>query len=226
MSQINILATLQSWSEIPPGTVYRGDGKFDILDTTPYVAVKVKRKEVDVAGTATFTAPGETVKTRLELRKLAQAEYKAQKQKAAKLKRDEVVAARYLDLTTRIATVEAAKTKDEQDIVSITALVATAVANLAASEANLATRATALAAAQASLAAAVGQVQIDARTAVLATRQQQYDTALAARDADQAKLTTRQGNLTANQATLASRTATLANLQATFAIFKQKRGIA
>ena len=222
----NILATMQTWSEIPSGTVYRGNDKFDILAPTEYTALKDKRKDVNAAGTAIFTAPGETVKTRLELRKLAQAEYKAQKQKAAKPKRDEVIAARYLDLTTRIAAVQAAKTKDEQDIVSITALVATAVADLAASEANLATRATALAAAQASLAAAVGQVQIDARTAVLATRQQQYDTALAARDADQAKLTTRQGNLAANQATLASRTATLANLQATFAIFKQKRGIA
>lgn len=222
----NILATMQTWSEIPSGTVYRGNDKFDILAPTEYTALKDKRKDVNAAGTAIFTAPGETVKTRLELRKLAQAEYKPQKQKAAKLKRDEVIAARYLDLTTRIAAVQAAKTKDEQDIVSITALVATAVADLAASEANLATRATALAAAQASLAAAVGQVQIDARTAVLATRQQQYDTALAARDADQAKLTRRQGNLAANQATLASRTATLANLQATFETFKLKRGIA
>ena len=216
---------MQAWSEIPSGTVYRGNDKFDILAPTEYTALKDKRKDVNAAGTAIFTAPGETVKTRLELRKLAQAEYKAQKQKAAKPKRDEVIAARYLDLTTRIAAVQAAKTKDEQDIVSITALVATAVADLAASEANLATRATALAAAQASL-AAVGQVQIDARTAVLATRQQQYDTALAARDADQAKLTRRQGNLAANQATLASRTATLANLQATFETFKLKRGIA
>ena len=222
----NILATMQAWSEIPSGTVYRGNDKFDILAPTEYTALKDKRKDVNAAGTAIFTAPGETVKTRLELRKLAQAEYKAQKQKAAKPKRDEVIAARYLDLTTRIAAVQAAKTKDEQDIVSITALVATAVADLAASEANLATRATALAAAKASLAAAVGQVQIDARTAVLATRQQQYDTALAARDADQAKLTRRQGNLAANQATLASRTATLANLQATFETFKLKRGIA
>ena len=222
----NILATMQAWSEIPSGTVYRGNDKFDILAPTEYTALKDKRKDVNAAGTAIFTAPGETVKTRLELRKSAQAEHKAQKQKAAKQKQDAVIAARYLDLTTRIAAAEAAKTKDEQDIVSITALVATAVADLAASEANLATRATALAAAQASLAAAVGQVQIDARTAVLATRQQQYDTALAARDADQAKLTRRQGNLAANQATLASRTATLANLQATFETFKLKRGIA
>lgn len=223
----NILATMQTWSEIPSGTVYRGNDKFDILAPTEYTALKDKRKDVNAAGTAIFTAPGETVKTRLELRKLAQAEYKAQKQKAAKPKRDEVIAARYLDLTTRIAAVQAAKTKDEQDIVSITALVATAVADLAASEANLATRATALAAAQASLAAAVGQVQIYDRTAIVATRQQQqYDTALAARDADQAKLTRRQGNLAANQATLASRTATLANLQATFQTFKLKRGIA
>jgi hypothetical protein len=77
----NILATLQSWSEIPPGTVYRGGDKFDILDPTTYTAVNVKRKDVNDAGTATFTAPGETVKTRLELRKLALAEYKAQKLK-------------------------------------------------------------------------------------------------------------------------------------------------
>lgn len=226
MSRVNVLVTLQNWSEIPLGTVYRGDGKFDILDPTPYVAVKVKRKEVDVVGTPIFTAPGETVKTRLELRKQAQAEYKAQKQKAAKLKRDAVIAARYLHLTTRIAAVQAAKAQDEVDIASITAQIQTITADLAASEANLATRAAALATAQANLAAAVGQVQIDARTAVVATRQQQYDTALAARDADQAKLTTRQGNLAANQATLASRTATLSNLQAIFTIFKQKRGIA
>jgi hypothetical protein len=77
----NILATLQSYSNIPPGTVYRGGDKFDILDPTPYVAVNVKRKDVNDAGTATFTAAGETIKTRLELRKLALAEYKAQKLK-------------------------------------------------------------------------------------------------------------------------------------------------
>jgi hypothetical protein len=75
----NILATLHPYSNIPPGSVYRGDGKFDILEPTPFTVVNVKRKDVNDAGTATFTAPGETIKTRLELRKLAQAEHRAQK---------------------------------------------------------------------------------------------------------------------------------------------------
>jgi len=222
----NILATLQSWSEIPPGTVYRGNDKFDILDPTPYVAVNVKRKDVNDAGTATFTAAGETVKTRLELRKLALAEYKAQKLKAIKLKRDEVIAARYLDLTTRIAAAESSKATTEANIVTLTAQIQTITADLVASEANLVVRAQALADAQANLAAAVGQAQIDARTAVVATRQTQYNTALAARDTDQTKLTTRQGNLATNEATLATRTAQRATLQATFDTFKLKRGIA
>jgi len=222
----NILATLQSWSTIPHGSVYRGNDKFDILDPTPYVAVKVKRKDVDASGAATFTAPGETVKTRLELRKLAMAEYKAQKLKAIKLKRDEVIAARYLDLTTRIAAAESSKKTTEDNIVTLTAQIQTITADLVASEANLVVRAQNLADAQASLAAAVGQAQIDARTAVVATRQTQYNTALAARDADQSKLITRQGNLATNQATLVTRTAQLATLQATFATFKLKRGIA
>jgi hypothetical protein len=222
----NILATLQNWSEIPPGTVYRGDGKFDILTPTAYTAVKEKRKDVNDAGTATFTAAGETIKTRLELRKLAQAEHKAQKLKAIALRREEVIAARYLDLTTRIAALEASKATTEENIVTLTSQIQTITADLVASEANLVVRAQALADAQANLAAAVGQVQIDARTAVVVARQTQYNTALAARDADQSKLTIRQENLTTNQTTLVIRTEQLATLQATFATFKLKRGIA
>ena len=222
----NILATLHQWSAIPPGAVYRGDGKFDILDLTPFTLVNVKRKDVNNAGTATFTASGETIKTRLELRKLAQAEHKAQKLKAIALRREEVIAARYLDLTTRIAALDVSIADTQQNIATLNAQITTITADLAASEANLVVRAQALADAQANLAAAVGQVQIDARTAVVATRQTQYNTALAARDADQTKLTTRQGNLATNEATLVTRTERLATLQATFAAFKLKRGIA
>lgn len=222
----NILATLHQWSAIPPGSVYRGDGKFDILEPSPFTLVNVKRKDVNNAGAATFTAPGETIKTRLELRKLAQAEHKAQKLKAIALRREEVIAARYLDLTTRIAAAESSKATTEANIVTLTAQIQTITADLVASEANLVVRAQALADAQANLAAAVGQVQIDARTAVVATRQTQYNTALAARDTDQTKLTTRQGNLATNQATLVIRAERLATLQATFAAFKLKMGIA
>ncbi len=222
---INLLSTLQNFCHVPPGTIYRGGGKFDFLaDSLPEV-VKEKRKEVNDAGTATFTAAGETAKTRLELRKLAQAEARAQKTKAIKLKRDEVIAARYLDLTTRIAAAQTAKATTEANIVSLTALIQTTTTDLADSEANLVVRAQALADAQASLAAATTPAQIATRTATLATRQTQYDTALAKRDSDQAKLTTRQGNLADNQATLVTRTATLANLLAVFAAFKLKRGI-
>jgi chromosome segregation ATPase len=222
----NILATLHQWSAIPPGAVYRGDGKFDILDLTPFTLVNVKRKDVNNAGTATFTAPGETIKTRLELRKLAQAEHKAQKLKAIALRREEVIAARYLDLTTRIAALNVSIADTQQNIATLNAQIQTITADLAASNALLATRATALATAQASLAAATTAEQIATRTATLATRQTQYDTALAARDADQTKLTTRQGNLATNEATLVTRTERLATLQATFAAFKLKRGIA
>ena len=114
----------------------------------------------------------------------------------------------------------------QQNIATLNAQIQTITADLVASEANLVVRAQALADAQANLAAAVGQVQIDARTAVVATRHTQYNTALAARDADQTKLTTRQGNLATNEATLVTRTERLATLQATFAAFKLKRGIA
>lgn len=222
----NILATLHPYSSIPSGSVYRGDGKFDILEPEPFTLVNVKRKEVDDAGTATFTAPGETIKTRLELRKLAQAEHKAQKLKAIALRREEVIAARYLDLTTRIAALNVSIADTQQNIATLNAQIQTITADLAASNALLATRATALATAQASLAAATTAEQIATRTATLATRQTQYDTALAARDTDQTKLTTRQGNLATNQAKLVTRTAQLATLQATFDAFKLKRGIA
>jgi len=222
----NILATLHQWSAIPPGSVYRGNGKFDILEPAPFTLVNVKRKDVNDDGTVAFTAAGETVKTRLELRKLAQAEHRAQKLKAIALRREEVIAARYLDLTTRIAALDVSIANTQQNIATLNAQIATITADLAASEANLVVRAQALADAQANLAAAVGQVQIDARTAVVATRQTQYNTALAARDTDQTKLTTRQGNLATNQATLVIRAERLATLQATFAAFKLKRGIA
>ena len=222
----NILATLHPYSNIPPGSVYRGDGKFDMLELAPFTLVNVKRKDVNDSGTATFTAPGETIKTRLELRKLAQAEHKAHKLKAIALRREEVIAARYLDLTTRIAALDVSITNTQQNIATLNAQITTITADLAASEANLVVRAQALADAQVNLAAAVGQVQIDARTAVVATRQTQYNTALAARDADQTKLTTRQGNLATNEATLVTRTERLATLQATFDAFKLKRGIA
>ena len=222
----NILATLHQWSAIPPGSVYRGNGKFDILEPATFTLVNVKRKEVNDSGAATFTAPGETIKTRLELRKLALAEHKAQKLKAIALRREEVIAARYLDLTTRIAALDVSIAGTQQNIATLNSQITTITADLAASEANLVVRAQALADAQASLAAAVGQVQIDARTAVVATRQKQYNTALTARDADQTKLTTRQGNLATNEATLVTRTEQLATLQATFAAFKLKRGIA
>lgn len=221
----NILATLHPYSSIPPGSVYRGDGKFDILEPAPFTLVNVKRKDVNNSGTATFTTPGETIKTRLELRKLAQAEHKAQKLKAIALRREEVIAARYLDLTTRIAALDVSIADTQQNIATLNAQIQTITADLAASNALLATRTTALATAQASLAAATTPEQIATRTATLATRQTQYDTALAARDVDQTKLTTRQGNLATNEATLVTRTAQLATLQATFATFKQKRGI-
>ena len=222
----NILATLHQWSAIPPGSVYRGNGKFDILEPATFTLVNVKRKEVNDSGAATFTAPGETIKTRLELRKLALAEHKAQKLKAIALRREEVIAARYLDLTTRIAALDVSIAGTQQNIATLNSQITTITADLAASEANLVVRAQALADAQANLAAAVGQVQIDARTAVVATRQTQYNTALTARDADQTRLTTRQGNLATNEATLVTRTNNLATLQATFAAFKLKRGIA
>ncbi len=222
----NILATLHPYSAIPPGSVYRGNGKFDILEPATFTLVNVKRKEVNDSGAATFTAPGETIKTRLELRKLALAEHKAQKLKAIALRREEVIAARYLDLTTRIAALDVSIAGTQQNIATLNSQITTITANLAASEANLVVRAQALADAQANLAAAVGQVQIDARTAVVATRQTQYNTALTARDADQTKLTTRQGNLATNEATLVTRTNNLATLQATFDAFKLKRGIA
>ncbi len=222
----NILATLHPYSAIPPGSVYRGNGKFDILEPATFTLVNVKRKEVNDSGAATFTAPGETIKTRLELRKLALAEHKAQKLKAIALRREEVIAARYLDLTTRIAALDVSIAGTQQNIATLNSQITTITADLAASEANLVVRAQALADAQANLAAAVGQVQIDARTAVVATRQTQYNTALTARDADQTKLTTRQGNLATNEATLVTRTNNLATLQATFDAFKLKRGIA
>ena len=222
----NILATLHHWCSIPPGSVYRGGGKFDILEPGPFTIVNVKLKDVNDSGTATFTAPGETIKTRLELRKLAQAEHKAQKLKAIALRREEVIAARYLDLTTRIANLDGSIADTQQNIANLNALIQTSTADLAASEANLVTRAQALATAQANLAAATTPEQIATRTATLATRQTQYDTALTARNKDQDRLTTRQGNLATNQATLVTRTSQLATLQATFDAFKQKRGIA
>lgn len=222
----NILAILHPYSNIPPGSVYRGDGKFDILEPASFTLVNVKRKEVNDSGAATFTAPGETIKTRLELRKLALAEHKAQKLKAIALRREEVIAARYLDLTTRIAALDVSIAGTQQNIATLNSQIATSTADLAASEANLVVRAQALADAQANLAAAVGQVQIDARTAVVATRQKQYNTALTARDADQTRLTTRQGNLATNEAALVTRTNNLATLQATFDAFKLKRGLA
>ena len=221
----NILATLHQWSAIPPGSVYRGNGKFDILEPATFTLVNVKRKEVNDSGAATFTAPGETIKTRLELRKLALAEHKAQKLKAIALRREEVIAARYLDLTTRIAALDVSIAGTQQNIATLNSQITTITADLAASEANLVVRAQALADAQANLAAAVGQVQIDARTAVVATRQTQYNTALTARDADQTRLTTRQGNLATNEAALVTRTNNLATLQARFDAFKLKRGI-
>ena len=222
----NILATLHPYSNIPPGSVYRGDGKFDMLEPAPFTLVNVKSKDVNDSGTATFTSPGETIKTRLELRKLAQAEHKAQKLKAIALRREEVIAARYLNLTTRIAALDVSIANTQQNISTLNAQIATSTADLAASEANLVVRAQSLADAQANLAAAVGQVQIDARTAVVETRQTQYNTALAARDADQTKLTTRQGNLATNEAALVTRTENLATLQARFDAFKLKMGIA
>jgi len=222
----NILATLHPYSNIPPGSVYRGNGKFDILEPAPFTLVNVKRKDVNNAGTATFTAPGETIKTRLELRKLALAEHKAQKLKAIALRREEVIAARYLDLTTRIAALNVSIAGTQQNIDTLNAQITTITADLTASNALLATRATALATAQASLAAATTPETVATRTATLATRQTQYDTALAAREADQTRLTTRQGNLAKNESTLATRTAQLATLQSTFDIFKLKRGIA
>jgi len=221
----NILATLHPYSSIPSGSVYRGDGKFDILEPAPFTLVNVKRKDVNDSGTATFTAPGETIKTRLELRKLAQAEHKAQKLKAIALRREEVIAARYLDLTTRIAALNVSIAGTQQNIANLNAQITTITADLAASNALLATRATALDTAQASLAAATTQEQIAARTAVVATRQTQYNTALTARDADQTRLTTRQGNLATNEAALVTRTNNLATLQARFDAFKLKRGI-
>ncbi len=221
----NILVTLHPYSNIPPGSVYRGDGKFDILEPAPFTLVNVKRKDVNDAGTATFTAPGETIKTRLELRKLAQAEHRAQKLKAIALRREEVIAARYLDLTTRIAALNVSIAGTQQNIVNLNALIQTSTADLVASEANLVVRAQALADAQANLAAATTPEQIAARTAVVATRQTQYNTALTARDADQTRLTTRQGNLATNEAALVTRTNNLATLQARFDAFKLKRGI-
>ena len=222
----NILAILHPYSVIPSGSVYRGDGKFAMLEPTPFTLVNVKRKEVNNAGTATFTASGETNTTRIGLRKPAQAEHKAQKLKAITLRREEVIAARYLDLTTRIAALDVSIAGTQQNIATLNAQIQTITADLAASNALLATRATALATAQASLAAATTPEQIATRTATLATRQTQYNTALAARDADQTKLTTRQGNLATNEAALVTRTNNLATLQATFAAFKLKRGIA
>jgi hypothetical protein len=117
----NILATLHQWSAIPPGSVYRGNGKFDMLEPAPFTLVNVKRKDVNNSGTATFTASGETIKTRLELRKLAQAEHKAQKLKAIALRREEVIAARYLDLTTRIAALDVSIAGTQQNIATLNA---------------------------------------------------------------------------------------------------------
>ena len=129
----NILATLHPYSNIPPGSVYRGNGKFDILEPSPFTLVNVKRKDVNNAGTATFTAPGETIKTRLELRKLAQAEHKAQKLKAIALRREEVIAARYLDLTTRIAALDVSIAGTQQNIATLNSQITTITADLAAS---------------------------------------------------------------------------------------------
>jgi chromosome segregation ATPase len=209
---MNYLITLENWAHVPTGSIYRGDGKFDVVAEAVPVVAKVTRKEVKEDGTVLNAAVGETANTRMELRKLAQAEHRAQKQKAIKLRQDQIIAARYTDLSTRLSEATARRVENENDIASVQAQIIAIQADLVISEANLVARTTALATAQASLDTATTPAQITTRTATLATRQKQYDTALSSRDTDQGKLDARNVALVNQQATLVSRTATEANL--------------
>lgn len=64
---MNYLATLNNLAHIPPGSIYRGNGKWDFkADKLPDI-VKEKLKEVKDDGTAIFTKAGEKVKTASDL---------------------------------------------------------------------------------------------------------------------------------------------------------------
>lgn len=67
----NYLATLNNWAHIPPGSIYRGNGKWDFkADKLPGTAVvKERLKEVKDDGTAVYTKAGEKAKVSAELAK-------------------------------------------------------------------------------------------------------------------------------------------------------------
>lgn len=78
MSKTNVIATLQSFSYIPPNSICRGKEasgriKIDYYIDTEYQVVGIiqreKLKEATESGTVLFTKPGETKKTSAELKK-------------------------------------------------------------------------------------------------------------------------------------------------------------
>lgn len=67
----NFLVTINQWAHIPPGTVFRGSGKWDFYaDTLPDAnVVKERLKEVKENGTVDYAKAGEKTKVAAELKK-------------------------------------------------------------------------------------------------------------------------------------------------------------
>lgn len=76
---MNYLATLTHLCHIPPGSIYRGNGKFDFYSTALPDICKEKLKETKDNGDAVYTKPGENTKVAAELKKQSKPVSKPQK---------------------------------------------------------------------------------------------------------------------------------------------------
>lgn len=76
---MNYLATLHHMCHIPPGSIYRGNGKFDFSsDKLPDIC-KERLKETKDNGDAVYSKPGENTKVAAELKKQSKPISKPQK---------------------------------------------------------------------------------------------------------------------------------------------------